>query len=144
MKLITKSIDKEIRTKILVPAEQKDFETASKNTIEIQEKIYDNIPSNKKSSYGIVHTIRILSRCIAKHLTDKEENLLNIGTGIYSQSKNDIGRGVALGILSEYGKEDFANTSPFFISAAASKNWKLREFTQMFFRKLITAKQMDK
>jgi 3-methyladenine DNA glycosylase AlkC len=140
MELITKNIDKEVKEQIIKPSEEKDFATASQNTIDVQDKIYRNIPDDKRSSYGVVHTIRILSRCIAKHLSDKKENLLNIGTGIYSKSNNDTGKGVALGILAEYGKEDFANTSPFFISAALSDNWQLREFAQMFFRKLITAK----
>jgi hypothetical protein len=42
-----------------------------------------------------------------------------------------------LGILSFYGIEEYARVLPFFKSAAVSDDWNLREFAQMFFRKLI-------
>jgi hypothetical protein len=139
MKLITTNLDKRINREIIVPAREKNYQDAGLNSSSIQKEIYNNIPDKKRISYGIVHTIRILAKCITRKLEEKEENLLNIGTGIYSQTKDDISRGIALGILSEYGKEDFPNTSPFFISAALDQSWQMREFAQMFFRKLIKA-----
>jgi 3-methyladenine DNA glycosylase AlkC len=137
MNLLTDTLDKKIRKEIILPSENKDFEEAGSRIIAVQEEMYQNIPDNKRSSYGLVYTIKILANCIVKHLKQREINLLNIGTGIYSKCSSHISRGVALGILSEYGKEDFANTTPFFLSGASSNNWKLREFSQIFFRKLI-------
>ena len=42
-----------------------------------------------------------------------------------------------MGILSFYGIDDCKKVLPFFEASASSVDWNLREFTQMFFRKLI-------
>jgi 3-methyladenine DNA glycosylase AlkC len=64
-------------------------------------------------------------------------NIYEIGSIMLTQSDDYRSKGVALGILSFYGIEEYTKVLPFFESSASSDDWNLREFAQMFFRKLI-------
>jgi 3-methyladenine DNA glycosylase AlkC len=56
---------------------------------------------------------------------------------LFEKSGDGRGKGVALGILSFYGLGDYPKALPYFEVASASEDWNLREFAQMFFRRLI-------
>jgi 3-methyladenine DNA glycosylase AlkC len=56
---------------------------------------------------------------------------------LFEKSEDFLSKGVALGILSFYGIEDYEKVLPFFEASASSADWNLRELAQMFFRKLI-------
>jgi len=60
-----------------------------------------------------------------------------IASSIFKKSNDFKGKGVSLGVLSFYGLDNYKKVLPYFESAAASSEWDLREFAQMFFRKLI-------
>jgi len=103
----------------------------------ILQELYDNIPNNKRVSYGRVYTVQVLSRYLFSTLEEMQAPIYEIGTILLTQSDDYRIKGVALGILSFYGIEDYAKVLPFFESSASSDDWNLREFAQMFFRKLI-------
>jgi len=63
--------------------------------------------------------------------------IYEIGAIMLTRSDDYRIKGVALGILSFYGIEDYEKVLPFFESSASSDDWAFREFVQMFFRKLI-------
>jgi 3-methyladenine DNA glycosylase AlkC len=56
---------------------------------------------------------------------------------LFEKSGDGRGKGVALGILSFYGLGDYPKALPYFEVASTSEDWNLREFAQMFFRRLI-------
>ena len=63
--------------------------------------------------------------------------MYEIGTTLFLRSKDFQSKGVALGILSFYGTIDYEKVLPFFEASASSTDWNMREFSQMFFRKLV-------
>jgi 3-methyladenine DNA glycosylase AlkC len=100
-------------------------------------ELYANIPEKKRVSYGRVYTIKVLANYLYMHLTDTGDPVFKIASTLYTASEEVFSTGVALGILSYCGLVDYAPVLPFFKSAATSPDWDLREFAQMFFRKLI-------
>jgi len=101
------------------------------------QELYDRIPRNKRISFGRVYTIQVLSRYLFSKLIEKGVNVYEIGTTLFLRSKDFQSKGVALGILSFYGTIDYEKVLPFFEASASSTDWNMREFSQMFFRKLV-------
>jgi 3-methyladenine DNA glycosylase AlkC len=101
------------------------------------QELYDGIPRDKRISFGRVYTIQVLSRYLFSKLIEKGANVYEIGVKLFDRSKDFQSKGVALGILSFYGTIDYEKVLPFFEASASSPDWNMREFAQMFFRKLI-------
>jgi 3-methyladenine DNA glycosylase AlkC len=112
------------------------------NIAPIVDELYANIPDNKRISYGIVHVIKTLSEYLYAHLVEKDAPVYQIASHIFEEANDFRSKGVSLGMLSYYGLGDYKKVLPSFESAAASSDWQMREFAQMFFRKLI-AKHPD-
>ncbi len=137
MNLFNENIEDRINTFIINAVSKDDYTKALIEIANVQKQLYENIPDNKRISYGIVHTIKILSEYIFNSIVKNKLNAFEIGANIYNKSDKYEVKGVALGILSFYGLNDFKKVLPFYELAALSEEWELREFSQMFFRKLI-------
>ena len=137
MKLLTTEIEKKIHRDIIKSLLREEYDSAIRNISEILDELYANIPDNKRISYGIVHTIKVLSEHLYARLTVIDAPVHQIASSVFESSEDVKTRGVSLGILSFYGLGDYKKTLPYFGSAAASQDWDMREFAQMFFRKLI-------
>jgi 3-methyladenine DNA glycosylase AlkC len=137
MELLNDNITANIKSDIIDRLLQGDYDSSIANISRVFGQLYDNIPDNKRISYGIVHTIKILSEHLYARLFDADAPVLHIATAIFDRSNDSSVKGVAIGMLSYYGLSDYKAVLPYFESAAASDNWELREHTQMFFRKLI-------
>ena len=55
------------------------YERVTKNIAEVIDELYANIPDNKRISYGIVHTIKVLCEYISAQLQEKRELLFQMG-----------------------------------------------------------------
>jgi 3-methyladenine DNA glycosylase AlkC len=101
------------------------------------QELYDSIPKNKRISFGRVYAVQVLSRYLFSKLVEKGGNVYEIGTTLFERSKDFQSKGIALGVLSFYGTIDYEKVLPFFEASASSADWNMREFAQMFFRKLV-------
>jgi 3-methyladenine DNA glycosylase AlkC len=137
MELLNDKLTGEIKSDIIDRLLQGDYDSSISGISRILGRMYDNIPDNKRISYGIVHTIKILSEHLYICLADADAPVLRIAAAIFDASSDPSVKGVALGMMSYYGLSDYKAVLPYFESAAASSDWGLREHTQMFFRKLI-------
>jgi len=137
MELLSDALIIRIQNDIIDRLLQNDYGSAISNISSILGQMHDTIPENKRISYGIVHTIKILSEYLYAHLTKADAPLLQIASKIFDGSDDPSVKGVAIGMMSYYGLSDYKAVLPYFESAAASAKWELREHTQMFFRKLI-------
>ena len=131
---IAKKIEKGIIHPIIL---QRRYDLAAKAIPKVIDELYANIPDSKRISYGIVHTIKVLGENIYIHLIELDAPVYEIASSIYSRSRDFKSKGVSLGILSFHGLDAHEKVLPYFESAAASSDWNVREFAQMFFRKLI-------
>jgi len=139
MNLLTSKLETKIQNEILVPAIRGDYALASKYIDPVLQELYANIPENKRISYGRVHTIKVLAKYLCAHFSEVKAPVFEIGSQLYTASETNWRKGVALGILANYGIHDYESVLPYFESAAGSQDWDLREHAQMFFRRLIKA-----
>lgn len=137
MNLLTDELEAKIQGEILNPAIQGDYVLATNNIDPILGELYANIPDKKRISYGRVHTIKVLSKVLHTGLGEANAPVLKIASQLYAAGETNLGKGVTLGVLAEYGLNDYPSVLPYFESAAGSEDWDLREHAQMFFRRLI-------
>ncbi|MBC8181605.1 hypothetical protein H8E88_10830 [candidate division KSB1 bacterium] len=137
MEILTIKIENKIKTNIINNTLKHNYNFAAENIPKIIEALHANIPANKRISYGIVHTIKVLSQYLFKQLNEINAPVFDIASNIFNRSDHFKSKGVALGMISYYGLNDFFVVTPFFETSAAFPHWELREFAQMFFRKLI-------
>ena len=137
MNILNNEIEKKIQNDIINSILQKEYDLTIRNISNIIDELYANIPDDKRISYGRVHTIKILSKYLYTHLTKVDAPVYKIASNIFKKSDDFKSKGVSLGILSFYGLDDYKKVLPYFESSAVSSDWNIREFAQMFFRKLI-------
>jgi 3-methyladenine DNA glycosylase AlkC len=137
MELLNDELRSKIQSDIIDRMLQGDYDSSITNISCVLGQLYDSIPDSKRISYGIVHTIKLLSEHLYNRLADADAPVFRIASTIFNKSSDPSVKGVALGVLSYYGLGDYKAVLPYFESAAASSDWGLREHTQMFFRKLI-------
>ena len=137
MEILNKEIETRIQNDIIDVVLRGEYDPARGNIVQVIDELYVNIPDNKRISYGIVHVIKTLSEYLYAHLVEKDAPVYQIASHIFEETNDFRSKGVSLGILSFYGLGDYKRALPYFESAAASSDWKVRELAQMFFRKLI-------
>lgn len=137
MKILDTQIEEAIPNRILIPLSQRQYELAEHGISSILDSLYANIPDSRRSSYGRVHTIKVLSKHLFIQLSANEKTPFDAASDLFEFGKDHRSRGVALGILSYYGLEDYPRVLPYFEKAACSNHWEIREYAQMFFRKMI-------
>ncbi len=137
MQIINYDVERKIQDNIVINVLQGKYASAMKNVLDILEVLYDSIPEDKRISFGRVYTIQVLSRYLFSSFVEKGANIYEIGATLFERSEDFRVKGIALGILSFYGIDDYKKVLPFFEDSASSDDWNMREFAQMFFRKLI-------
>lgn len=137
MEILTDDVKLRIRNDIITNVLQEKYNLVIAQIPNVLEELYSNIPRNKRVSYGRVYTFKVLSEYLFSTLKEVNAPICEIGEKIFTRSDDYRSKGIALGILSFYGIEDYAKVLPFFEVSASSDDWNLRELAQMFFRKLI-------
>jgi 3-methyladenine DNA glycosylase AlkC len=137
MNILNDTIEQKIQHNIIDFFLQQHYDSAIRHIPAVLDELYANIPDNKRISYGRVHTIKVLSQYLYTHLLDRNAQVYQIASTIFEKNEECRTIGVALSMLSFYGLADYSKVLPYFESAAASDEWEVREFSQMFFRKLI-------
>lgn len=137
MKILNDEIENIIKNDIIDIILRGEYKLAAKNISSVIDKLYYNIPDNKRISYGRVHTIKLLSDNLYTRLVQINAPVYSAASNIFNVNDNFESKGVSLGILSFYGLEDYKNTLVYFESAAADADWNMRELSAILFRKLI-------
>ena len=137
LQILNHKIETKIQQGIIVNVLQRKYDLAVKHVPRVLEALYRNIPENKRISFGRVYTVQVLSRYLFLSLTENSIEPYEVGAALFDNSEDFKSKGVALGILSLYGLDDYEKVLPFFGGSASSADWDMREFAQMFFRKLI-------
>ncbi|MFX1404095.1 MAG: hypothetical protein ACFE9D_06435 [Promethearchaeota archaeon] len=126
-----------VTQQIIQPILHDDYDSAIVFIPEILDYLYAQIPQNRRISYGRVYTIKVLSEFLYSELQKLNAPVFEIASRLFDQCKESRIKGVALGILSHHGLSKYHVVLPYFADAAASQDWEVREFAQMFFRKII-------
>jgi len=137
LQIINNDLKTKIKNDIIDNTLQGKYAQAIAHVSNVLGELYDNIPENKRVSFGIVYTIQVLSKYLFSSLVEIDANVFETSKAMFEKSKDAHAKGVALGILSFYGIEEYEKVMPFFKASASSTDWNMREFAQMFFRKLI-------
>lgn len=99
--------------------------------------IYESIPARQRSSRGEVYVIRTITDMIRLELRDFPASMFKIGIELFQNSTDFHIRGIGLNLISYYGIKCPDEVPAYFLIAAQAENWHLREYAQMFFRKII-------
>jgi 3-methyladenine DNA glycosylase AlkC len=137
LKLLNTELKLKIQHGIVVNLLQKKYDLAITHVLAILKELYNAIPDSRRIYFGRVYTIQELSKYLFSGLVEANAAVYEVGLALFEQSSDFRSKGVALGVLSFYGIDDYARVLPFFESSAVSPSWDMREFAQMFFRKLI-------
>ena len=137
MRILTDEVEMKIRNAIIASISQQQYDLAVEHIPSVLDDLYANIPDRKRSSYGRVHTIKVLSKYLFSRLTEIDASAFEIASNMFAISDDFRSVGVSLGVLSFCGLLDYKRVLPFFESTADSSDWRIRELAQMFFRKLI-------
>ena len=132
MNLLNQGLEELIQDQIVNPLVLNNYDSAIAGIELVLKRIYDNIPDNKRISYGRVHTVKVLS----KYLFDKKVEIEKVEE-VFNRTNNWYAKSTALGVISHYALKDYMPYLRYFEETAADDNWDVREMAQMFFRKLI-------
>jgi len=137
LRVINQNIEKKIQHGIIAGVLQGEYASAIRHMPSVLEALYENIPKRKRISFGRVYIVQVLSRYLFSSLSEMGANTYETAAKLFLKSEDFQSKGVALGILSFCGIDDYERVFPFFEASASSENWEMREFAQTFFRKLI-------
>jgi 3-methyladenine DNA glycosylase AlkC len=143
MNILTPDIEKKVESGIIDRVVQGQYHQASLRISDILGELYASIPDNKRVSYGVVYTIKVLSEYLYTRLAQIGAPVYKVASAIYEASDDTKPKCVALGIMSFYGLNALEETLGYFEAAAASTDWEMREIAQMLFRKLIAKHPHD-
>ena len=137
MELFTDSALETLDREVFGVIEKKEWRRLDAGIISVIGMLYDAIPEHKRISYGIVHTVKLMSQTIAQRLQSDPESMYETGARCFENASDFKSRMVGLGLISIVGLSDYRKALPVFLRAAASEDWNDREICQMHFRKLI-------
>ncbi len=137
MELLTRHTEDYIQQNIIKNLLEKNYKEACHKTEKTIKQLHNAIPPNKRISYGIVHTVKLLGEYLYVKLEQNEMDVYKTALSMFNQSGGFESKTVALCILSFHGLKEPVITFPLFKEAAASQDWQVREISQMLFRKLI-------
>lgn len=97
-----------------------------------------SIPQSKKASYGIVSLIALLAKTLYHSMPDEEE-VMGTGLFLYRQGRDFRVIVLGLGLLSHLGVARPQEILPILEEGANHEQWEVKEFVQMFIRKITKA-----
>ncbi len=108
-----------------------DFET---QVLEDLSALMASIPLKRKASFGIVSVVALYCKSLFKRVSDA----FDMGLMIFEQGTDFKVVCVGLGLLSHVGVEDAKKILPYMSQGADHELWEVKEFVQIFIRKMTT------
>ena len=140
MDLINYEIQKQIENLIIQSIIRKQYKKCAEGIELILDRMYDEIPDNKRISYGLYYTIKTLSKHLFQLFQSKKYPVLKIVENISSSTDSFKVKSVCLGIAALYEPvsiHEFDGIIEFFKKQATDDNWIARENAAGFFQMLI-------
>jgi 3-methyladenine DNA glycosylase AlkC len=119
------------------------FDSAIEKIEQLFDKLYKQIPTDKKISFGRVHVIKKLSEKIYLSINENKDLFFKNAVYLFENGLTYKSKCTGLTLISYYGLYDFEKVLPYFISAGSAEDFDIREVSQMLFRK-ITNKYPDR
>ena len=135
MNILTPEIEKRIKGSVIDNIRRHRYDLVLKNIPLVLDRLYDSIPDNRRISYGIVHTLDVLTKYLYENLED--HFLFPAAKTIFDEGGEFKNRAVGLGLLSFHGLNDYKDVLPYFRGAAADDFWITREIAAHYFRRII-------
>jgi len=104
--------------------------------VNILKELHKAIPDKKRISYGITYVVNLLSKALYEWVEDSDLDTFDTAVMIYKNLNSFRSKCVGLGMLSHYGLNNIEATLPYFKDAATHEIWEIREFAQMYIRKI--------
>ncbi len=103
----------------------------------LKEQTYAAIPDKKRQSRGITWVLQHISQGMTEACGD-DTVIAQVSNILYDHMASDDDLlGVPIFMMADYGKKHPSAVFPFFAKAANTDNWKVREFAQCAFRRII-------
>jgi 3-methyladenine DNA glycosylase AlkC len=135
--VMTPAIVETIRSSIIAGTRRREYDRIPPQISAVLAELHAGIPDTKRTSYGIVYTVRLLSQYLYTQLAQTGAPVQKVANAIYAQSVDTKPRSVALGMMSFLGPDGLKDTLSCFETAAASPDWEMREMAQGLFRRLV-------
>ncbi len=135
MNILTPKIEKRIKGTVIDNIRRDRHDLVLRNIPRVLDRLYDSIPDNKRISYGIVHTLDVLTKYLYENL--EGHFLFPAASTIFEKGNEFKNKAVGLGLLSYHGLNGYEDVLPYFKRAAADDFWITREIAAHFFRKII-------
>jgi 3-methyladenine DNA glycosylase AlkC len=130
-------VDKKIlehETELFVQRASSTFESEEEKSLLLAlDRLMSSIPEKRKSSYGIVSVIAVFCKSINMALNGRT---FEVGKLIYSNSTDFRTVSLGLGLISHVGVQEPLKVLPILADASDHKLWEVKEFVQMFVRKI--------
>ncbi len=152
MEILPENLKREIKESVVIRVEEGDYLGFEREIDRYLSALHENIPVSRKSSCGVVYTVKVLSNYIFSVIDNLPFSPLVVGKKLYNVTLRDSDRAgkvgfktrtVALGILSLYGLDEFVPVLEYFECSADSDYWNEREIFSILFRKLIARHRKD-
>lgn len=109
----------------------------------LKDEIYASIPEKQRIGRGITWVVQQISQMIAQAAQD-DARLHAIAETLYlNLEKDDRLLGVPIFLMAEVGSRHPDQALPFFVSAAISDDWVVREFAAGAFHQVISVQRED-
>lgn len=101
--------------------------------------LHKAIPDKKRISYGITYVVKTFAKDLYKWLESSDFKTMEIAVLIYENMPTFRTKCIGLGIISHIGVSDVEKALPYFYHASSHEIWEVREFAQMYIRKVTKA-----
>lgn len=98
--------------------------------------LHKAIPDRKRISYGITHVVKVICKELYNWLETSELETLQVADMLYTCMITFRTKCVGLGVISHIGVADIDTALPYFRHASTHEFWEVREFAQMYIRKI--------
>jgi hypothetical protein len=83
LQIINQGIKTKIQRDIIANIIQGKYAPATKYVRDVLDELYENIPENKRISFGRVYTVQVLTRYLFSSLVEMGANVYEIGTMLF-------------------------------------------------------------
>jgi len=101
--------------------------------------LHKAIPDKKRISYGITYVVKTFAKDLYKWFENSKFDSMDIATLIYDNMLTFRTKCIGLGIISHIGVQNPEMALPYFHHASTHEMWEVREFAQMYIRKVTKA-----
>lgn len=130
----------EVKTKWFVENITTNYDKQKEQTLlKAINELMESIPEKRKKSYGIVSVIAVYCKSINKAMN---EQVLEVGKAIYYGSTDFRTVSLGLGLISHAGINAPSEVLPILVEASDHELWEVKEFVQMFIRKITKEHKM--